>query len=713
MTGRIAAVLVVPHGTHRPEPLAAAVRAIHPSWEVGAVWCGDPHFRPALDGVAWLDNDMTAAGEVAIVAGGPLVGEWRRSIDVASDLFADGVDRVVLLWVGAVAVVASLDALVTTSAHPMTLVVRAIDGLPDDGLAPTEADLMGDGLYSATVAAFSAEAEPALKWLSSNLRGDVVVGDLLTRAGQLFGVTECTDESIGVGRWRWNCAEPALLDLGGYDTHSPWTLDPDESRPLRIALLGHPDRRAALSAAAPQLVGRRTPMFLPGGLQVDAIIRQVVANSSISAPAPWSAVAEFRDWLAPRYWRALHEQRRDLWSEFPDPEQRSAAAYQRWCRAAFTYDDVPLLLRAPRLERDPVMVADQLRHDGVNLVGYFTRQLGLGDVVRRLREAVQQVRVPHAAIATQRTASPEREKVDVDNRVEFTNTVCVVTADQFPFLAADFPELFTATERMIGYWFWELEHIPLHMRRSIEHVDEIWAGSKFVTDAFAAVAAVPVRHVPIPVAEPRPSNRGRDDFPLLADVNDRPVFLMVFDHLSVTERKNPVGVIDAFRLAFAPGEGPVLVIKTMNGRKRWANHQRVLAAAEGRDDIRVWDETLSRADQMALVAAADCMVSLHRSEGSGSAPGRGDVARHTRDRHRLLGQPRLHERHQLVAGRLRTRRRRARRGGLSVEREVGGARPAARCRGDAPDCRRPGVGRAAGSGRAADDGATALARRHR
>jgi glycosyltransferase involved in cell wall biosynthesis len=43
----------------------------------------------------------------------------------------------------------------------------------------------------------------------------------------------------------------------------------------------------------------------------------------------------------------------------------------------------------------------------------------------------------------------------------------------------------------------------------------------------------------------------------------------------------------------------------------------VLAAADGRNDIRVWDETLDRADQMALVAAADCMVSLHRSEGLG------------------------------------------------------------------------------------------------
>jgi glycosyltransferase involved in cell wall biosynthesis len=207
--------------------------------------------------------------------------------------------------------------------------------------------------------------------------------------------------------------------------------------------------------------------------------------------------------------------------------------------------------------------------------------------------------------------------MDIDNRIEFTNSVCVVTADQFPFLAGDFPQLFAATRRMIGYWFWELEYVPLHMRQSIAFVDEIWAGSKFVTDAFAAVSPVPVRHVPIPVAEPRSSGRSRQDFPVLADLGERPLFVTVLDHLSVTERKNPVGAIEAFRQAFAPDEGPVMIVKTMNGRQRWANHQRVLAAAEGRRDIRVWDETLDRPDQMAVIAGADCVVSLHRSEGLG------------------------------------------------------------------------------------------------
>ena len=616
MTGRVAAVLVVPHGTHRPEPLAEAIHGFHPSWEIGAVWCGDPYLRPRLNGVAWIDDHaMKPTDEVILVAGDVEVGEWSRAVDTSIGLLADGVDHVVLLWIGSTAVLADIDALAT--AAPMTLVPRSVEPIADDGLAPTETDLMTDGLYSTTAAAFGAESRLALQWLASSLDGRVGVGSLLSRAAQLFGAEVCVDESIGVGRWRWNSADPALLDVRGYDTRTPWTLDPDSSRPSRIELLGNSRRHEAMARAAPQLAGERSPLRLPGGLTVDATIRQVVATDASSAPAPWSAAADFRAWLAPQYWEALHGHRRDLWTAFPDPESRSAVDFRRWCRGAFSFDEVPLLLTAAEPERSSLVVADELRTDGVNLVGYLTRESSLGDVARRLRAAIVAAGVPHSAIASQRTASPDHDTDEVANRVEFTNSVCVVTADQFPFLSGDFPELFAATKRMIGYWFWELEHVPPQMRQAIALVDEIWAGSRFVTDAFAAVAPVPVRHVPIPIAEPQPSGRDRRGFAALADLGERTILLTVFDHLSVTERKNPLGVIEAFRRAFEPGEGPVLVIKTMNGHQRRPNHQRVLAAADGRDDIRVWDETLDRADQMALVGCVDGMVSLHRSEGLG------------------------------------------------------------------------------------------------
>jgi len=616
MTQRVAAVLVVPNGTHRPQPLAGAIARLHPAWEVGAVWCGDPQLRPPADGVDWLDNGRpTPEDEVALVAGETSIGEWRRAVAVVQRLLADGADQVVALWVGSVAVAGSLDAL--TKAGSTCLVARAVDELPSDDLVPTEADLVDAGLYSTTVGCFGPESKPLLEWLAGQLTGTVPVGPLLTRAAQLFAIEVCSDASIGVGRWRWDTTEPGLIDVDGYDSTEPWTLDPEADRPTRVELIGHPERQSAMTRVAEQLAGRRTPLHLPGGVVVDAVVRQVVAESATPPPPPWSGAAAFRTWLAPRYWPALHAQRSDLQAAFPDPHGRSAIDFERWCKAAFTCDDVPLLVVPPSTAATPVVVADSIRTNGFNLVGYLTRHSGLGDVARRLRAAASEASVPYSTIATQRSASPSGSFDDVDNRVEFTNSLCVVTADQFPFLATDFPQLFAATRRMIGYWFWELEFIPRPMREAMALVDEIWAGSRFVTDAFAAVSSVPVRHVPIPVAEPRPSSRTRADFAVLSDLGDRPVFLTVLDHLSVTERKNPVGTINAFRKAFEPGEGPVLIVKTMNGHQRWSRHQRLLAAADGRDDIRVWDETLTRDDQMALVAAVDCMVSLHRSEGLG------------------------------------------------------------------------------------------------
>ena len=206
---------------------------------------------------------------------------------------------------------------------------------------------------------------------------------------------------------------------------------------------------------------------------------------------------------------------------------------------------------------------------------------------------------------------------EVDRRIEFETTFAVVNADQFTTLVLDHPELTAATRRMIGYWFWELVYVTERNALRVHSVDEIWAGSQFVVDAFAAVVPVPVRHVPIPVARPATSGRSRSSFAPLDGLDDRFVFGVVLDHFSVTERKNPIGAIDAFRRAFAPNEGPVLVIKSMNGDKRWPHHQQVVAAADGRRDIVVWDEHLLRADHMAFIAAIDAFVSLHRSEGLG------------------------------------------------------------------------------------------------
>jgi glycosyltransferase involved in cell wall biosynthesis len=613
-------LLVVPNGTYRPEPLARAVSSYHPGWTVSATWAGDPGLRPVLDGLEWDDVD-DPAWEHHLVTSSPGALEWLRAVPVVRRLLASEASVVVVLMVGSAAVAGPIHAVLPTGGAAASVVPRCLRPLGIDGRHPDDVDLVAEGGCSPCAVAFARGADPFVAWLESQLLaaegGAVNIGALLDQAAGLFGLQRCDDPAIGAGRWRWDGPRPALLDLDTYCRDEAWVLDRGNPRPARVELVDHPERRALLDDVADQVEGELLPLCAPGGLVIDPVIRAVVAQASTPC-APWSRTEEFRSWLNERYWAALHSARRDLGAAFPDPDGTGAAAFDRWCRTAALVDDVPLLVGVPERTERRLDVAAALRADGLNLVGYLSRESSLGDVARRTLSALTLAQVPVAPIAHQRTKSPDMAvPPPTEHTVRFDTTLAVVNADQFDTLRLDLPALVTATSRMIGYWFWELEHIPRSMRRAVELVDEIWAGSQFVVDAFASVVDVPVRHVPIPVPEPEVSNRQRSWFAPLANSGQRFVFAVVLDHFSVTERKNPVGVIEAFRRAFAPGEGPLLVVKTMNARQRWPQHQHVQLAAEGRDDIVVWDEHLSRSDQMAFLASVDCLVSLHRSEGLG------------------------------------------------------------------------------------------------
>jgi glycosyltransferase involved in cell wall biosynthesis len=83
------------------------------------------------------------------------------------------------------------------------------------------------------------------------------------------------------------------------------------------------------------------------------------------------------------------------------------------------------------------------------------------------------------------------------------------------------------------------------------------------------------------------------------------------------KRKNPLGLVAAFRSAFQLNEGPVLVIKCVNGEKRPAEFSELLSAVKGMDDIVVINEYFEAEKSAALMNLCDCYVSLHRSEGLG------------------------------------------------------------------------------------------------
>lgn len=249
---------------------------------------------------------------------------------------------------------------------------------------------------------------------------------------------------------------------------------------------------------------------------------------------------------------------------------------------------------------------------GVNLVGYFDAPSGLGERARTLAAALRAAGVPVGEHPLSASASAGER---------YDTTVAVVTARALPGIAASLPELFTGVDRVVGYWFWELEEAPDDHRHALQIVDEVWAPTTFVARAYTALArrtvARPVRLVRLPVPEPHPGSLERRE---LGIADDAFLFVTTFDHLSVMERKNPLGVIAAFREAFTAGDDVALVVKTVNADSRPEAADRLASAAAGDRRVRVLDDAWPAERLFALLAEADALVNLHRSEGLGLQP---------------------------------------------------------------------------------------------
>jgi glycosyltransferase involved in cell wall biosynthesis len=168
----------------------------------------------------------------------------------------------------------------------------------------------------------------------------------------------------------------------------------------------------------------------------------------------------------------------------------------------------------------------------------------------------------------------------------------------------------------IGIWSWEVDVLPPGWREASEGLAEVWTYSRFAAGLIGAGLEIPVLGFPPPLAYP--SGEGAGAVP--PGAHELPTgfrVLIMFDYLSTLERKNPLGAIEAYRRAFGPEDGAVLVVKSVNGRHRPERQQEVLAAVEGRSDVVVIDRTMSGGERDALLASCDCYLSLHRSEGHG------------------------------------------------------------------------------------------------
>jgi glycosyltransferase involved in cell wall biosynthesis len=249
--------------------------------------------------------------------------------------------------------------------------------------------------------------------------------------------------------------------------------------------------------------------------------------------------------------------------------------------------------------------------DGVNVVGYLHEDQGLGEIARLVIRALEHRQIPHAVVALGKR--PVRQRLLRANPHFDTNIVCV-NARMLPGLVEMLGARFFRDRRTIGFWWWEIDRFPPVMSWAAYLLDEIWVGSEHVRNAIAATVAKPVFTFPVPILTPAVSPLSRSS---LGIPDDRFAFLFSFSFWSVFARKNPLGLIEAFSRAFSPDEGPVLVLKTVNGADFREQLHHLQAAASERPDVFVVDRRLSPTHYAGLVAACDAYASLHRAEGFG------------------------------------------------------------------------------------------------
>jgi hypothetical protein len=254
---------------------------------------------------------------------------------------------------------------------------------------------------------------------------------------------------------------------------------------------------------------------------------------------------------------------------------------------------------------------------GVNVAGYLRGEFGVAEAARASVRALEAAWIP---FALNNISAPNHRQDDLgfdgfSRANPYRVNLVHVNAD----MAETFWRKKTATygkgRRNIGVWFWELAAFPEAWSGAFRFYDEIWTATAFSQQCIAKVAPIPVLRMAFPAVLPGDDEElpGRSHFGLSEACF---LFLFAFDFLSIYERKNPKGLLDAFRRAFSPEEDVWLVLKSINAESCPLARMELEDAARGLK-VKFLDGVFSRPEMWGLSRACDAYVSLHRSEGWG------------------------------------------------------------------------------------------------
>jgi hypothetical protein len=601
--------------------------------------------------------EAVAAEEVGPRASGEPDGLWFAPRLLQREL-ARGAEVAVYLG-PAVCVYGSLDAALDGARERGVILARRAVTLPDDGEHPDYSDLLAAGLISDSFVAVAqvAEGERFVEWWADRLASPAATGTRwLDLVPDQFPEAVLIDDA-GYGVSFWNVHERPLerrgdeifaggrplcsVEFAGFRPDRAFWLS---ERATRARVLDDPVLGELCQDYAHRLLDagwKRRRLSLEGiqrlgnGQRVDALVRGLweeatAAGEDFGDPMSASDADAFVAWMrAPaergatvgvnRYLIAAYRTRPDLHEAYPDLDGPAGEGLIAWSTEHGRLELLAELL-PPAQEREGLSELSRL---GVQVIGYLEDTLGVAEAARLYVDTLRAAGIPVSTTAVSPDMSADggqpamirhghRPFVELRSSGEPAfNLVCLngEQLEKFIQLGGD-----TALERRpsIGQWAWETDVLPPSWLGAFRHLDEIWVNSTFVAENLGRAAPVPVVVVPQGIAVPDPTGV---ELELARD--ERFTFVFVMDLFSTLRRKNSLGLIEAFARAFAPNEGPRLLLKTINAPFREQAVDELRYAIGDRPDIELIDGYLEPLQKTALLARADCYVSLHRSEGFG------------------------------------------------------------------------------------------------
>lgn len=562
--------------------------------------------------------------------------------------------------------------------HGIVLTPHITRALPRDGLSKSESEILESGIFNLGFIAVSPSADPFLDFWMERLRRECIVDPLHMRfvdqrwvdfVPGLFPFHVLTDPSCNVAYWNLDHrgldfdGQRYLVDgnplrffhFSGYDPHVPHLLSKHQGARPRILMSQRPMVRricdeygASLRAFGyDETISHEYGFALQkSGVPYDAVMRQLYRGALLSAenrqkdenallpPNPFDPeeTEAFLAWLnelsecgdgspISRFLFATHASRPDLQSAFPDPTGVDFEQFVAWTHnevASGRLDERLAVIGTVNARGASLVSSSDVPSEklvpGIRVAGYFRAETGVGEQGRLAVAAAEYAGIPTSTYVDMTSASRQEHDFVEEQRSDLNVNLVCVNADELPGFAARVGQAFFERRYTIGLWAWEIEEFPAQFSGSFDYVDEVWASSEFARSAVAAKTSKPVIAYPIPIVAPRVVRQSvQSDFGIPPGYR----FLFCFDLTSIPARKNPLGLIEAFGRAFRPNEGPLLVIKAVNGERRIADLEELRLAASERDDVYLIDRYFDAATNAALMDSCNCYVSLHRSEGFG------------------------------------------------------------------------------------------------